>query len=90
VLVVDGPEAWDAPAFRALDFRAAPEGTPHAFAFACDTTVSALGATFVARAHGDLDGDGVTSTFEARAEASLAIAGGARVVPGMFVDAETE
>ena len=43
---------------------------------------------FVATAHGDLDGDGVLSTFEVRGER---IPGQpARVLPGMFVEQELE
>src|SRR5262245_58900550 len=49
---VDAPGTWDHPTWRALDFRASPEGVPHAYSFAFEST----GATFVARAHGDLDG----------------------------------
>jgi hypothetical protein len=38
-------------------------------------------------AQGDLDGDGVTSTFEVKGEADPS---GARLVPGMNVDREVE
>jgi len=79
---VDPPGTWDTPSWRALDFRPAPEGVPHAFAFAFEST----GSTFVARAHGDLDGDGVWSTFETRG----AINGKAELAPGMYVEAELE
>jgi hypothetical protein len=64
VLVVDPPDTWETPAWRALDFRATPEGVPHAFSFALDVR----GYRAVARAHGDLDGDGITSTFELSGE----------------------
>jgi hypothetical protein len=80
----DPPGTWDAPAWRALDFRPAPDGVPHAYSFAFD----GAGTSFVARAQGDLDGDGVLSLFEVR--------GGfgpdkrPSLVPGMYVEAELE
>ena len=43
---------------------------------------------FTAAAHGDLDGDGLVSTFEVAGERSPAQP--ARVLPGMFVDREVE
>jgi hypothetical protein len=80
----DPAGTWDHPTWKALDFRPAPEGVPHAYAFGLDTT----GTGFVARARGDLDGDGVLSTFEVRG----AIRPGekAAVEPGMYVEAELE
>jgi hypothetical protein len=81
---VDPPGAWDTPAWKALGFRAAPEGVPHAYAFAFE----GAGTGFVARARGDLDGDGVLSTFETRGSARP----GERpqIEPGMYVEAELE
>ena len=55
---------WDHPTWRALEFRF--DG-PHYYAFAFQSTNKPAGASFVARAHGDLDGDGLYSTFEIRA-----------------------
>jgi hypothetical protein len=43
---------------------------------------------FAATAHGDLDGDGMLSTFEVRGE--RAPGQQARVLPGMFIDREVE
>lgn len=83
VRVADPAGAWDHPTWRALEFRANAEGVPHAFAFAFDSSPGA----FVAHAHGDLDGDGVVSTFEVR---GIADETGARVVPGMYVAEEVE
>jgi hypothetical protein len=80
---VDPAGVWDHPTWRALEFRASPENVPHAFAFAFDSSPGA----FVAHAHGDLDGDGVTSTFEVRGTADES---GARVLPGMYVAEEVE
>lgn len=80
----DPPGTWDAPTWRALDFRAAPDGIPHAYSFAFDGT----GSAFVARARGDLDGDGVLSLFEIRG--ALGAEHKAALVPGMYVEAELE
>jgi hypothetical protein len=91
---IDPPNVWDTPAWKALGFRAAPEGTPHAYAFGFTSTPPPLAtpgqvAQFVAHAHGDLDGDGITSTFEVRGHAASA-SGPAELVPGMYVEAELE
>ena len=43
---------------------------------------------FVARARGDLDGDGLLSTFEIRG--GIAPADKPKLVPGMYVEAELE
>ena len=81
----DAPGTWDVPAWQSLGFRPLPEGSPHAYAFSFDSDPA--GTTFVARAHGDLDGDGITSTFEIRG----AFEGGKAVVlPGMTIDQELE
>ncbi len=81
---VDPPETWDGPTWKALDFRASPEGVPHAYAFSFEST----GTTFAARARGDLDGDGILSTFEVRGTARP----GEKpwIEPGMYVEAELE
>jgi hypothetical protein len=80
----DPPGTWDAPAWRTLDFRAAPDGVPHAYSFAFDGT----GNAFVARARGDLDGDGVLSLFEVRG--SFGADHRPSLTPGMYVEAELE
>jgi hypothetical protein len=59
-LVLDPPGTWDAPTWRALDFAF---DAPHAYSFAFESANSAAHSTFTARARGDLDGDGVTSSF---------------------------
>jgi hypothetical protein len=79
----DLPGVWDHPSWRAVDFRAAPENVPHAYAFAIDSSSSEL----VARSHGDLDGDGIVSTFEVRVRQE---SDGMRAVAGMYVEAELE
>ncbi|HEY4016286.1 MAG TPA: hypothetical protein VGM06_23285 [Polyangiaceae bacterium] len=91
----DPPEAWDGPTWVALGFRPVPAGTPHCFAFAFDSTAGASGATpspstFRAHAHGDLDGDGIPSTFEVTGRFVEGDPRGPVLDPGMFVDAETE
>lgn len=88
---VDPPGTWDAPTWRALDFRPAPEGVPHAYAFSFESSAAPGGAgrtLFVAQARGDLDGDGVLSTFEVRGR----VRPGEKptVDPGMVVEAELE
>jgi hypothetical protein len=81
---VDPEGTWDHPTWRALDFRAAPEGRPHAYAFSFERTASG----FTARAQGDLDGDGLFSLFEVR---GVAPPGGTpSALPGMYVERELE
>jgi hypothetical protein len=65
VFRLDPPGTWDHPTWQALHFRASAEGEPHAFAFAFDSRGP---QSYVATAHGDLDGDGVLSTFEMRGQ----------------------
>ena len=59
-LVTDPPGTWDHPTWRLLDFRWT---VPHAYSFEFESGNSAEESRFIARAHGDLDGDGVRSTF---------------------------
>jgi hypothetical protein len=56
-LVRDPPGTWDAETWRALSFAFS---TPHAYSY----EVISGERWFTARAYGDLDGDGVLSTFE--------------------------
>lgn len=83
---IDPPGTWDAPTWQALGFRASAEGAPHAYAFSFDAPPD--GRSFTAQARGDLDGDGVLSTFEIRGVAPPG--GKPEVVPGMYVEAELE
>ena len=80
----DPPGTWDTPAWKALDFRPAPEGVPHAYAFSYESN----GTSFTAQARGDLDGDGVTSLFEIKG--ILKPGEKPALVPGMHVEAELE
>ncbi|MBX3231646.1 MAG: hypothetical protein KIT84_23535 [Labilithrix sp.] len=77
-------EIWEHPTWKALSFQPAPDGVPIAYAYAFDAHADG----FVAHAHGDLDGDGVLSTFEMRGKAKpgepLAIE------PGLYVESELE
>lgn len=58
--VVDPPGTWDHPTWQKLGFS---ETVPHCFSFAFDSRNGKGLATFRAIAHGDLDGDGIHSTF---------------------------
>ena len=82
---------WQTPTWQALGFppprasgRAFTEGQPHAFSFAFDSTLSPARSSFVAHAHGDLDGNGVMSTFELRGHDVEGDPGGAAVEPGLY------
>jgi hypothetical protein len=87
---VDPAGAWDAPTWKALGFRASPEAVPHVFSFGFDSTHAPGLSTFVAHAHGDLNGNGVTSTFEIRGHASADDPESPSLDPGMFIDREVE
>jgi hypothetical protein len=63
--VVDPPGTWDHPSWRLLGFKKERE---HAYTFEFDSRGDAQGASFVARAQGDLDGDGELSEFSIRGE----------------------
>lgn len=83
----DPPEVWEHLTWRSLGFRIEE---PHAFAFKFESQLDPTTQVmrFVATAHGDLDGDGMLSTFEVRGERVPGQP--ARVLPGMFVDREVE
>ena len=82
----DPAEAWEHLTWKSLHFRI---DHPHAFAFEFRSDVDAMHtARFTVSAHGDLDGDGVLSTFEVRGERVQGQT--ARALPGMFVDREVE
>jgi type IV pilus assembly protein PilA len=86
----DPPGTWDAPTWSALGFQPADPGTPHCFAFGFDSALSETRSSFRAQAHGDLDGDGVESTFEITGRDVAGDARGAVVDRGMYVDSEVE
>jgi hypothetical protein len=67
--VTDPPGTWDHATWRTLEFGFV---VPHSFSFDFESKNTPSIATFRVRAQGDLDGDGVLSSFaisgEARAE----------------------
>lgn len=83
----DEPGTWEQPTWIALGFQPVPYGTTHSFSFSFTSKSTDDSADFLAEAHGDLDGDGVTSTFEIRGTAT---SGDAKVEPGMYVESELE
>ncbi len=97
VRVVDPPEIWQHLTWRSLEFgycpepeRGKPDCVPHAFSFKFDSELDPATQVmrFTATAHGDLDGNGIVSTFEVRGER---VPGSpARVLPGMFIDRAVE
>jgi hypothetical protein len=86
----DAQEAWDGPTWSALEFRPVPPGTPHCYAFAFDSTLGATRSSFRAHAHGDLDGDGIVSTFEITGHSIDGDPHGPVLDRGLFVDSECE
>jgi type IV pilus assembly protein PilA len=86
----DPPGTWDQRTWRDLDFLPAPADAPHCFAFSFDSSLSPSVSTFRAQAHGDLDGDGIPSTFEITGRYVDADPRGPVVDPGMFIDSEVE
>jgi hypothetical protein len=88
---VDPPDAWDNQTWNALDFRpTATPGKPHCFAFAFDSVLAPAMSTFRAHAHGDLDGDGIFSTFEITGRYVEGDGRGAVLDPGILIDSEEE
>jgi hypothetical protein len=87
---IDPPGLWSGPTWKALDFQPSPPEQPHCYAFQFDSALTPSAATFRAQAHGDLDGDGITSTFEVTGRDVDGDPRGPVVDPGMFVDSEVE
>lgn len=63
--VTDKPEIWQHPTWLELAFE--PK-QPHRFSFEFTSNNAPSGATFTARAKGDLDGDAILSNFEISGE----------------------
>ena len=63
--VVDPPGTWDHPTWQKLGFS---QTVPHCYSFAFESKNGKGLATFRASANGDLDGDGIHSTFAIRGE----------------------
>ena len=85
---VDPPGTWNHPTWKVLGFPADDE-EPHAFAFELRTSNGAARSTFAAVAHGDLDGDGMTSTFEVDGHDQVGESA-PTIEPGMIVLSELE
>lgn len=83
--VADAPGTWDHLTWAALGFSIPYE---HYFSFSFESANSSDLASFLAQAHGDLDGDGERSTFEVRGQTT--IDQGPRLLPGLFIDREVE
>jgi hypothetical protein len=86
----DPPGLWDQPTWRALGYAPEPAEAPHCFSFAFDSALSPNRSTFRAHAHGDLDGDGIVSTFELTGHAVEGDPLGPAMDPGMYIDSEIE
>ena len=63
--IQDPPRTWERPTWRLLDFEFS---LAHSYSFAFESHNTPGHATFYAVAHGDLDGDGLESTFEISGE----------------------
>ena len=87
VAAMGPPNAWEHLTWKSLRFGF---DHPHRFSFQFDSALDPdTGAMrFTATAHGDLDADGVYSTFEVRGERLPGQP--PRAIPGMFVDRELE
>jgi hypothetical protein len=84
---MDPPDAWEHLTWKSLGFAFTEA---HAFSFQFDSAFDPQAGTmrFTAAAHGDLDGDGLLSTFEVQGERRPGEP--PRVLPGMYVDREVE
>ena len=82
--VTDPPQTWDHPTWRELGFEFT---VPHSYSFAFDSLNAKQSASFTARANGDLDGDGLLSTFEISGHA---VKGSEPVTRPMEIHRETE
>lgn len=85
VVVTDASGTWEHPSWKALAFEIQ---APHRFSYSFDVAVDPSRISFSAQAHGDLNGDGLTSTFEVRGERRPGQA--AAIVPGMLINREVE
>ena len=85
VAVTDPPGTWDHPTWKALGFS---QEHAHRFSFAFDSANDPSRFWFTARAHGDLNGDGITSSFELTGERRPGQP--AVVLPEMYVHREVE
>lgn len=70
------PKAWDQQAWKDLTFELAD---PHYYQYAFDSSGEGNAATFTASAYGDLDCDGIYSTFQLTGKGQLDAAGNCEV-----------
>lgn len=84
--VTDPAATWDHPTWQALGFR---KDGPHYYSFAFEPAVEPARIMFRAVAQGDLNGDGIFSTFEVVGERRPGQPQ-AVVLPGMNVYREVE
>ncbi|MCH2108359.1 MAG: hypothetical protein MK135_03450 [Polyangiaceae bacterium] len=70
-LVEDPVGTWSLPTWQRLGFS---QRSPHAFSFEFESRNGAPVAQYIARARGDLDGDGVASLFEISGRSSDEVA----------------
>lgn len=85
VAVEDPPEVWETPTWIALDFRF---DRPHRYAFQFDVAPDPSRIWFQATAHGDLNGDGILSTFQLVGERRAGE--DATILPGLHIHREVE
>ena len=83
--IVDPPGTWDHPTWKELEFSFP---NAHYYSFAFDVATDPSRISFKATAHGDLNGDGVTSTFVVEGERRPGQS--AVVLPGLHVNREVE
>ncbi|MBK8253338.1 MAG: hypothetical protein IPK82_11820 [Polyangiaceae bacterium] len=87
VRATDPPEVWEHLTWKSLQFGFT-EAHAFAFQFTTDFDPNTQVFRFTATSHGDLDGDGMLSTFEVKGERLPGQS--PKVLPGMFVDHEVE
>ena len=85
IVVEDPPDTWDTPTWKALNFRF---DRPHRYSYQFDVAADPSRIWFQATAHGDLNGDGILSTFQLAGERR--VDGEAVVLPGLHIHREVE
>ncbi|MCL2824612.1 MAG: hypothetical protein FWD57_11525 [Polyangiaceae bacterium] len=85
IAVRDPDGTWDTPTWTALQFRF---DRPHRYAFQFDVVADNTRIWFDATAHGDLNGDGILSTFQISGERRVGEE--AKLIPGLYVHREVE
>lgn len=85
VAVKDPDGTWDTPTWKALGFGFT---RAHRYSFKFDVASDPERIWFRATAHGDLNGDGILSTFMLTGERKVGQS--ATILPGVFIDREVE